>query len=153
MQGRPPSPHNLPRDLTSFVGRQRELAELEQQLRGGRELTLVGAGGAGKTRLALRLAAGLQERGEYSDGVWLVELAPLSDPASVPRAVAAVVGVVERSGGELLESLAGALGPWHILIVLDNCEHLVQACAELAESLLVSCRDITLLATSREPLG
>jgi predicted ATPase/DNA-binding CsgD family transcriptional regulator/DNA-binding XRE family transcriptional regulator len=143
--------HNLPRQLTSFVGRDRELAELRALLQTTPLLTLVGPGGVGKTRLALRLAE--EVAATYEDGVWLVDLAPLSDPLLVPEAVAAAVGAWSRSGRLSPAALGAELGDRAVLLILDNGEHLVQACAELAEALLRTCPRLQILATSREPLG
>src|SRR5262249_23271648 len=115
-------------------------------------LTLVGAGGVGKTRLALRVADDLLE--SYSDGVWLVELASLADPSLVPRTVATTLGLSNGStGASFSEALARALQSRHLLLVLDNCEHLVQACAELADYLLRACPHLQVLTTSRQPFG
>jgi predicted ATPase/class 3 adenylate cyclase len=144
-------PHNLPLQLTSFVGRERELGEVARRLGAVRLLTLTGAGGVGKTRLALQTAAGLVEA--HPDGVWLVELAPLADPALVPQAVAAAVGVREEPGRPLVATLADALRPKHLLLLLDNCEHLLDAAAALAAALLRACPGVRVLATSREALG
>ena len=141
--------HNLPAELTSFVGRQRELKEVCSLLHQGRLLTLTGAGGSGKTRLALRAAR--QVVGEYPDGVWLIELAALADPALVGTSLAAALGVRERSGPPI-EALKRRLRDWQVLVVLDNCEHLLDACAELAHELLSSCEGVRILATSRAPL-
>ena len=141
--------HNLPAELTSFVGRERELEELRSLLREGRLLTLTGAGGSGKTRLALRVAR--QEVVNYPDGVWLVELAPLADPALVETSLAAALGVRQQSG-PMIDALKRRLDSSQLLVVLDNCEHLVEACAELAHDLLSSCDHLRILATSREPL-
>ncbi|MGH2586645.1 MAG: helix-turn-helix domain-containing protein, partial [Dehalococcoidia bacterium] len=142
---------NLPAALTSFVGRAQELTDLRQLLAGCRLLTLIGAGGVGKTRLALAAAGGLLS--EYPDGVWLVDLAPLTDSAFVPQAVAAVVKVQEQPGHPLSEALASALRPKRLLLLLDNCEHLIDACAELTRNLLGACPDLRILATSRETLA
>ena len=120
-------------------------------LAGARLVTLTGAGGIGKTRLALQAAAGLLA--DYPDGVWLVELAPLSDPALVPQAVATALGVRETPGEPLLASLIAALQAKQLLLLLDNCEHLVAACAALADALLRVCPQLAILATSREALG
>jgi len=141
--------HNLPIELTSFVGREHELAEISTLLEQRRLLTLTGAGGSGKTRLALRAARQTLEH--YPDGIWLVELAPLSDPALVPSAAAASIGI-HAQAGTLLEALKRSLRDSELLIVLDNCEHLVDASAELAHELLSSCERVRLLATSRQPL-
>jgi non-specific serine/threonine protein kinase len=143
--------HNLPLSLSSFVGREREMAQVAELLGGSRLLTLTGAGGVGKTRLALQVAAATVER--YPHGVWLVELAPLGDPALVPQAIAAALQVREEPGRPVLASLTEALRSRHLLLVLDNCEHLVGACAELAEVLLRACPALQILATSREALG
>ena len=150
-----------PRPLTSFVGRERELAAVRMRLRdpGVRLLTLTGPGGVGKTRLALQAAAGALEAdgpsasAPYRDGGRLVELAALADPALVPQTVAAAVGVREDPGHPLLATLTDALRPKRLLLVLDNCEHLLDACARLADALLRACPGLTVLATSREVLG
>jgi predicted ATPase/DNA-binding SARP family transcriptional activator/DNA-binding CsgD family transcriptional regulator len=143
--------HNLPTPKTSFVGRERELVELKRALAMTRLLTLTGTGGCGKTRLALEVAKDLVSA--YPDGVWLVELAPLSDPALVPDAVAAALGVRERPDLPLTATLVDALGSKRMLLVLDNCEHLIYACARLVDTLLSSCEHLRVLATSREALG
>ncbi|MBA3474818.1 MAG: tetratricopeptide repeat protein [Rubrobacter sp.] len=114
-------------------------------------LTLTGTGGSGKTRLALEVARDLV--GAYPDGVWLVELAPLSDPELAPQAVAAALGVREQPGRPLAETLSKHLGSKRTLLVLDNCEHLIEACARLVDALLKSCSGLRVLATSREALG
>jgi predicted ATPase/DNA-binding XRE family transcriptional regulator len=142
---------NLPADLTSFVGREREVAEVKRLLGSTRLLALTGAGGVGKTRLALR--AGVELLDEYPDGVWLVELASLSDPARVPGAVAAALGLAVASGPALESALADYVRDKHLLLILDNCEHLLVACARLAELLLRAAPRVHLLATSRESLG
>jgi len=144
-------PTNLPLQLTTFVGRGTELAEVTRLLAAARLVTLVGAGGVGKTRLALRVAEDLLE--SYADGVWLVELAPLGDPADVPRTVAAAVGVYESAGQSFSQLLARSFQSRQLLLVMDNCEHLVGACAELADYLLRACPHLTVLMTSRQPLG
>jgi predicted ATPase/DNA-binding SARP family transcriptional activator len=142
--------HNLPIELTSFVGREQELAEICALLERNRLLTLTGAGGAGKTRLALRAAR--ESLGRCPDGVWLVELAPLSDPALVASAVAASAGI-RAQAGTLVEALKRSLSDSRLLLVLDNCEHVIDACAELAHELLSSCERVRIVATSRQPLG
>jgi predicted ATPase/class 3 adenylate cyclase len=144
-------PHNLPVQLTRFVGRERELAELGELLGKTRLLTLTGTGGCGKTRLALQLAAQLVDR--FPDGVWLAELAGVSDPALVPRVLASAMVVREQHGRSITNTLVDQLGLQSTLLLLDNCEHLVDACAELAERVLVSCPDVAVVATSREPLA
>ncbi len=143
--------HNLPAPRTSFVGREKELAEARRALALTRLLTLTGPGGAGKTRLALALAGELA--GSYPDGVWLVELAPLSEETLVPQAVARALGVRERPGHPVFDALVGDLKAKEMLLLLDNCEHLVDAAARLVDALLDSCPGLRVLATSREPLG
>ncbi|MSP12304.1 MAG: adenylate/guanylate cyclase domain-containing protein [Chloroflexi bacterium] len=144
-------PHNLPVQLTSFVGREKEMAEVKRLLTKTHLLTLTGVGGTGKTRLSLQVAADLLDT--FPDGVWLVELAPISDPALAPQAVAAVLGVREESGRPLLATVTDYLRAKSLLLILDNCEHLVAACAQVAETLLRACPHLKLLATSREALG
>jgi predicted ATPase/transcriptional regulator with XRE-family HTH domain len=144
-------PGNLPLALTSFIGREEEQSEVRALLGAARLVTLTGAGGAGKTRLALAVARELL--GDYPQGVWLVELAPLADPALVPQAVAQALGLREEAGQPILGTLLGHLKERHLLLVLDNCEHLVSACAELATALLRACPSVRILATSREGLG
>jgi predicted ATPase len=146
-----PAPNNLPLQLTSFVGREREVADIERLLSGSRLLTLTGAGGSGKTRLALAVANDLVE--SFEDGVWWVELASLSDPDLVAQAVAQVLGVREAQERPLTRTLSDHLGYKKVLLVLDNCEHLVGSCAALAEALLRACSELRILATSREALG
>jgi predicted ATPase/class 3 adenylate cyclase len=143
--------HNLPLQATSFIGRDREIAELRRLIRERRLLTLTGPGGSGKTRLALQLAAEVVD--DFRDGVWLVELESLSDPSLVPQAVASHLGVREDPARRLTETLTEVLKPRRLLILLDNCEHLLEASANLAAALARSCPEITILATSREPLG
>jgi predicted ATPase len=142
--------HNLPVQLTSFVGRRQEMAEVKRLLASTHLLTLTGAGGCGKTRLALQTAADLI--GEYGDGVWLVELASLSEPGLVPQSVAATLGLREEPHRPLTETLTDALRARSLLLVLDNCEHLVSACPQLAQALLQRCPNLRILATSREGL-
>ncbi len=143
-------PNNLPRQLTSFIGREREMAEVKRWLFTARLLMLTGSGGCGKTRLALQVAADLVE--DFADGVWMVDLTPLSDPALVPQTVASTLHVREEPGRPLLVTLSESLQPKQLLLVLDNCEHLVDACAQLAEALLRVCPNLRILATSQEPL-
>jgi predicted ATPase/class 3 adenylate cyclase len=150
LRGLASTPHNLPQSLTSFVGRERELAELQARLRESRLLTLCGAGGIGKTRLALHLAA--QALDMFPDGAWLVELAPISDPRLVPQAIATALGVTERADRPLAQALLEHVRDRRLLIVLDNCEHLLASCAHWAKRLLDAGRAVTLLATSRESL-
>jgi predicted ATPase/DNA-binding SARP family transcriptional activator/DNA-binding CsgD family transcriptional regulator len=143
--------HNLPAPRTSFVGREREMVKVKRTLAMTRLLTLTGTGGSGKTRLAIEAARDLI--GSYSDGVWLVELAPLSEGSLVAQQVAHVLGVQEHFGQALVDTLAEALAGKEILLVLDNCEHLVEEAAHLADALLTLCPRFRVLATSREPLG
>jgi non-specific serine/threonine protein kinase len=149
--GTEPLRPNLPELLTSFVGRQAELVEVQRRLQQGRLLTLVGAGGVGKTRLALRLAG--EQLPLHADGVWLVELAPLVDPVLVPQAVATALGVKEQVGRPLQETLVDHLRSLKALLVLDNAEHLLVASAQLAETMLQHCPQVRVLVTSRERLG
>jgi predicted ATPase/DNA-binding XRE family transcriptional regulator len=144
--------HKLPTPLSSFVGRGPVIAELEQLLREPqiRLLTLTGAGGVGKTRLAIEVAARVQQR--YPDGAWLVEFAGVTDPGLVPHVTAASLGVVAPPGQPPLAALRGAFAHARLLLVLDNCEHVLDACAYMAADLLPSCPDLQILATSREPL-
>jgi NB-ARC domain len=143
--------HNLPAPRTSFVGREREMVGVKRTLAMTRLLTLTGTGGSGKTRLAIEVARDLI--GSYPDGVWLVELAPLSEGSLVAQQVANVLGVQEHPGQALVDTLAEALAGKEILLVLDNCEHLVEEAAHLADALLALCPRLRMLATSREPLG
>ena len=145
------SPHNLPRQLTSFVGREQEVSALRQTLLTARLITLTGPGGIGKTRLALQAANELL--GDFPDGVWLVELAPVTGPDLVPQAIASALGVTEQPGRSLADTLENYLSSRRLLLVLDNCEHLVDATAHLADRLLRSCPEVRILATSREALG
>ena len=145
------APHNLPVQPTSFIGREREQAAVAAMVSQAPLVTLVGAGGCGKTRLALHVAADQLER--YAGGVWLVELAALGDPALVPQAVATALRIREETGRPLTETLVDLLHPTPLLLLLDNCEHLLGACAALASTLLQACPHLHILATSRERLG
>jgi DNA-binding SARP family transcriptional activator len=142
--------HNLPAPRTSFVGREREMVEVKPALAMTRLLTLTGAGGSGKTRLALEMARDLT--GIYPDGVWLVELAGLSEGELVPQAVAGALAVRESPGQPLTDTLVDTLRAKEMLLVMDNCEHLLDSAAWLADTLLDSCPHLRVLATSREPL-
>jgi predicted ATPase/DNA-binding CsgD family transcriptional regulator len=144
-------PSNLPAELTSFVGRRQELRELKRLLTTTRLLTLTGSGGTGKTRLALQAAAGMS-RG-FPDGAWLVSLAPIQDPMLVTQAVFNALGLQDRSAGWSLSTLAEHLADKRLLLVLDNCEHLLDGCAVLASTLIKSCPELHVLATSRQALG
>jgi len=143
--------HNLPAQLTSFVGRKTEITDVISLLGVMRLVTLTGAGGSGKSRLALQVAAGSLEA--FGDGVWLVELAPVADPELVTATVASALGVREEPGHSLKNTLIGAISGRRLLLVFDNCEHLLDACADLTDLMLRSCPHLTVLATSREPLG
>ena len=142
---------NLPKPLTSFVGREQQLAELVQLTLTSRLVTLTGAGGSGKTRLAIQIGHQLYE--QFADGVWFVDLVPLTDFALVPQQVAKTLGVQEQPQRDVIETLLEFLQEKSLLLILDNCEHLVNACAVLAETLVTQCASLHLLATSREPLG
>ncbi len=144
-------PNNLPIQLTSFIGREQEIAEVKRLLAGTRLLTLTGTGGCGKTRLALQVAADLLD--DYADGVWLMDLAVLTDAALVPQKMATTLGLHEEPGRPLIETLLDYLRAKHLLMVLDNCEHLVEVCADLTGTLLRACPRVRILATSREILG
>jgi predicted ATPase/DNA-binding CsgD family transcriptional regulator len=141
---------NLPAELSDFVGRRRETSEIRRLLEGNRLVTLIGTGGVGKTRLAVQVAR--QVRRASPDGVWLVELAAVADPEHVPAAVAGVWGVTDRSPRSVLAALAGYLEDKRLLLVLDNCEHLIEACALLVGKLLGIAPELRVVATSREPL-
>jgi predicted ATPase len=143
-------PGNLPVQMTSFVGREIAVQQLCKQVRAQRLVTLTGVGGVGKTRLAVQVAAELA--GEFPDGPWLVELAPLADPAAVPDAVAIAVGVTPQAGLTVTQSITQALSGRRLLVVLDNCEHLLDAAADFVEQLLAHSTLVKVLATSREGL-
>jgi predicted ATPase/class 3 adenylate cyclase len=144
-------PNNLPLQLTSFVGREREIADVMQLLRSTRLVTLAGAGGCGKTRLALQVAADLLDA--FPDGAWFVDLAPLTDAALVSQAIAAALNVREVPGQDTLATIIEYLRGRHVLLVLDNCEHLIDGCARLSQTILRGGPRIQILATSREMLG
>jgi len=144
------TPNNLAQQLNSFVGRERELAEVRQRLQGARLLTLLGMGGMGKSRLSVQLGAAVLD--DHPDGVWLVELAPVADPRGVPQAVASVLGVKEEAGHGVTESLLRYVRDRQLLVILDNCEHLVQACAQLCKQLLQAGAGVKILASSRDVL-
>jgi len=143
--------HNLPAQFTNFVGRQAQITELRQLVVGNRLVTLTGAGGAGKTRLAVEVTAELTR--EFADGVWYVDLAPLTDPEVAPVAVARTLGLPDQPGRTTMDLLVRFLGEKTVLLLLDNCEHLLDACGTLVVKLLAACPQLTILATSREPLG
>ena len=144
-------PNNLPQQVTTFIGREREHVQIKAALKKTRLLTLTGIGGIGKTRLSLQVAADVIN--EFADGVWFVELAPLTDSNLVPQVVATILGVKEDAGRPLTEALVASVRERQLLLVLDNCEHLVSACAELARQLLQAGPKLSILVTSREPLN
>ena len=144
-------PNNLPQQVTNFIGREIELAHVQEALAKTRVLTLTGAGGSGKSRLSLQAAAEALER--FSDGAFLVELAPLADPNLVASTVASVLGVKEEPGKPILTTLTESLKTKTLLLLLDNCEHVLDASAKLADALVRSCISVKILATSREGLG
>ena len=143
--------NNLPSSLSTFIGRESEIAHVRSLVEASRLVTLTGAGGSGKTRLALQVAADLLDGS--GDGVWFVELAPLADAEQIPKAVAAALGIRDEPTWSSLESLLDALGRQNALLVLDNCEHVIDATAKLAHFVGRSCPSVHILATSREPLG
>src|SRR5215207_8471854 len=143
--------HNLPASVSSFVGREQELREIGQRLREHRLITLTGTGGTGKTRLAIAAAAG--ELDQFADGVWLVELAGLSTSDLVAQTIAKVLALPETPDLAPLERLGAFLQSRHLLLVLDNCEHLIAECARITAFLLAHCPNLAVLATSREPLA
>jgi len=144
-------PGNLPSPLSTFIGRERELTEVRNLLDSYRLVTLTGAGGAGKTRLALKVAEELG--GKFKDGTWFIEFASIFDPVFVPQAVASALNIREQSVGSLTDVLVESLSTRRTLLIFDNCEHLISACAQLAELLVQKCPDLRILATSREVLG
>ncbi len=145
------TPGNLRPQTTSLVGRESELAEVQAALKAHRLVTLTGAGGVGKTRLATEVAARLAD--EFPDGVWVFELAAVADPAAVPDAVAAVLGITQQPGRSVTDSVAAALEGRVRLLVFDNCEHVRDAAADLVEAILAHSATVRVLATSREGLG
>ena len=148
----PELPNNLPGQLSAFVGRQQEVQDVRRLVGSARLVTLTGAGGCGKTRLALQAAAELLD--EARDGVWFADLAPLTEGEQIPAAVAAVLGLADPGGQQpLLESLTESLREQDTLILLDNCEHVIDAAAKLCGLLVRDCPRLRILATSREPLG
>jgi predicted ATPase/class 3 adenylate cyclase len=149
--GNPALQNNLPAELSSFIGRDREVAEVRALVESSRLVTLTGAGGCGKTRLGLQVAAGLLDGS--GDGVWLVELASVTDEDGVAPAISQALWLAANPGRPGLEALLDALAPQDVLIVLDNCEHLIGGCAKAAEAIVRRCPRVHLLATSREPLG
>jgi predicted ATPase/class 3 adenylate cyclase len=144
-------PNNLPAQLTSFIGREKEIADVKRELSGHRLVTLTGSGGTGKTRLSLQVAAELLD--QFPHGIWFVELAPLSDPELIPQIILATTGLNEQAGKPAVELLKEYLRDKRSLIVLDNCEHLVDASAKVTDILLNAAPELKILASSREALG
>ncbi len=144
-------PNNLPIQLTSFVGREKEMAEVKRLLGSTRLLTLSGMGGTGKTRLSLQVAADVLD--QFADGVWLVEFATIDDATVVPETVASALDLRQEPERSLTATLTAYLRGRRLLLIFDNCEHVVEACARLAEALLRACPHLRILASSREPLG
>jgi predicted ATPase/class 3 adenylate cyclase len=153
----PELPNNLPSVVSAFVGRDAELARVRTLVRDTRLVTLTGAGGSGKTRLALQVAAELLgatgSAGSTADGVWFIDLAPITDGAQIPVTVAAVLELPDHSGPGVADAVVDALSGQEALLVLDNCEHLIDAAAKFCEQVIRSCPQVHLLTTSREPLG
>jgi hypothetical protein len=144
-------PNNLPAQLTSFVGRKKELEDVSRLLHNAHLLTLIGPGGTGKTRLSIQAASEMLDR--YPDGVWLVELAPIAEPALVPRTTAIAIGLRDEPQRPVIDMLYDYLREKKMLIILDNCEHLVGACAQMADGILHAAPRVRILASSREGLG
>ena len=143
--------HNLPAQMTSFIGREKEREEIKQTLSTHRLVTLTGSGGAGKSRLSLQV--GMECLHDFSDGVWLIELAPVTDSALVPQALLSTFNLREDRHRSVLDVLVDYLHARAILLILDNCEHLIEACAQISTSLLQACPKLRILASSREALG
>ncbi|OBJ55333.1 LuxR family transcriptional regulator [Mycobacterium sp. 1423905.2] len=146
-----PAPHGLPSQLTRFVGRAAQINDVRKFLADNRLVTLAGAGGVGKTRLAAQIAE--QTAPEVGGGVWFVDLAPVSDPEVMPLAVLRAFGLPDQPGRSAIDTLVRFIGDRDVLVVLDNCEHLIAACAALTAELLGACPQLTILATSRAPIG
>jgi predicted ATPase/class 3 adenylate cyclase len=144
-------PNNLPTQLTSFIGREKEIAEIKHAIDSARMVTLTGVGGTGKTRLSLQATTELLET--FSDGARWIELAQLSDPSLIPQSLAGMLGVRDAGNRPILQAIIDYLRDKNLLLVLDNCEHLITACAKLAEELLKTCPQLKILASSREALG
>ncbi|MGH9253268.1 MAG: protein kinase domain-containing protein [Vicinamibacterales bacterium] len=150
----PPAPataHNLPLQLTRFIGREREIAELKPLLASERLVTVTGAGGSGKTRLALQVVQDVAK--DFQHGVWLIELAPLGDPDLIPHTIASTLGMRPESGQSVTDALIDFLRPRRTLLLLDNCEHVITACAALVSQILRACPRVSIVATSREALA
>jgi len=144
-------PNNLPLQVTLFLGREKDVTDIERRLAKTRLLTLVGTGGVGKTRLSLQVGADVLD--QYEDGVWFVELAPILDPDLIPGVMATIFGVDTPAGQSPLEALVHVLRPKRMLVILDNCEHIVVGAARIADALLRGCPQVRIIATSRQGLG
>ncbi len=144
-------PNNLPSQLTSFIGREREMQEAKKLLSFARLLTLIGPGGTGKTRLSLQIAA--DQLSEFKDGVWLVELAPLAEPAFIISTIAGILELHEVPGIPLINIITDYLRARQLLLILDNCEHMIEESAKIADHLLHACPQLKIIASSREALG
>ncbi|MCI0550828.1 MAG: helix-turn-helix domain-containing protein [Anaerolineae bacterium] len=144
-------PNNIPNAISSFVGREQELADVKKLVKSSRLVTFTGAGGIGKTRFAMQASSELLD--SFEDGIWWVELAALHDPALVMGALAKALDVGEIPNQPLEETLIHFLRTKHLLLILDNCEHLIEACARVTGQLLTACMNVKILATSREALG
>ena len=144
-------PNNLPLQLTSFIGREKEMAEIKQTLSEHRLVTLTGSGGAGKSRLSLQVATDVLN--QFPNGIWFVELAPLTEPGLIPQTILSAVGIQAQQGYISMERLIDFLREKTSLLILDNCEHLIEACARLVETLLNTAPNLKILASSREALG
>ena len=143
--------HNLPAQMTSFIGREKEMAEIKQAINEHRLVTLTGSGGTGKTRLSLQVSADLLD--QFRDGVWFIELAPLTNPDLIPQTILSIFGIREQPGRTALQTLIDYLHERNLLLILDNCEHLIDVCAKIADAVLNNGSAIKILATSREALG
>lgn len=143
--------HNLPVHLTSFVGREKEIETIEQLLSENRLVTLSGSGGCGKTRLAIQTATNVLSN--YPDGIWMVELAPITVPGHIDKAIAEIFKINEQPGSTLLQIIIHFLNSKNLLLIIDNCEHLINACSQIIEQILKSTEDVTILCTSREALN
>jgi len=142
---------NLPTLLSTFIGREHEIASLKQLLLQNRLVTLTGVGGSGKTRLAIKLAN--EVRDKFEQGTWFIEFAPLADDTLVSQVVATTLGIREQKNSPLIDDLIERLQNQQSLLIFDNCEHLINACAQLVEKLLIACPGLRILITSREPLS
>jgi len=146
-------PHNLPAPTTSFIGRKHEIAEVRRLMMSTRLLTLTGPGGCGKTRLSIAVAQSLLKTAQFRHGLWFIELADLDSPELIPQVIASALNIPETPDRPLTDALISFLQTRHCLLILDNCEHLLAACADLAQTLLDSGTTVHILATSREPLN